>query len=423
MGKVRDAWDVLRGTKSARDPSPQWRSLAEWLGIEDAPEGAMSEATYYACMKILRESLGKMPLKVMRAGAGGGIEVAREHPLYWTLNMRPNPYMTASAFWSAVEHNRNHYGNAYVLMRGAGTRRDPMTLWILPFEETEVWYDDAFALSDVPDVYYRYSHGGKMRVFGSQEVMHFRSSDSLDGVMGIPLVDRLRLGSVVDGAVAAQRFQDKLTESGMTGKAVMQYTGDLSDEAAKVFAKNIEKYAKGEFAKDGVKSIIPLPVGASLQPLNIKLTDAQFFELKKYTGIQIASAFGIKPTQIGDYTKASYASAEAQQLSFYVDTMLYIVKHYEEEITAKAIDSEDRDKGYFAKFNASVILRADQKTQIDTLNTAVSGNIMTPNEARRQLDLPADAHGDRLLGNGNLIPLELAGIQYTRDLPKGGESE
>lgn len=54
--------------------------------------------------------------------------------------------------------------------------------------------------------------------------------------------------------------------------------------------------------------------------------------MKKYSALQIASAFGIKPNQIGDYEKSSYASSEAQQLSFYVDTMLYILKQYEEGI-------------------------------------------------------------------------------------------
>ena len=37
------------------------------------------------------------------------------------------------------------------------------------------------------------------------------------------------------------------------------------------------------------------------QPLDIKLSDSQFFELKKYTALQIAAAFGVKPNQINDY--------------------------------------------------------------------------------------------------------------------------
>ena len=60
-----------------------------------------------------------------------------------------------------------------------------------------------------------------------------------------------------------------------------------------------------------------------------------------------------------------------------------------------------------------MLLRADLKTQIETLSQAVSNFIYTPNEARALLDKPAVPGGDKLLGNGASIPVELAGAQYT----------
>jgi phage portal protein BeeE len=115
---------------------------------------------------------------------------------------------------------------------------------------------------------------------------------------------------------------------------------------------------------------------------------------------------------VGDYTKSSYASAEAQQLSFLVDTLLYIVKQYEEETSYKIISDADTAKGYHAKLNTAVMLRADQQTQINTLSAAVSNFLMTPNEAREKLDLPAKEGGDQLLGNGASIPVQYTGAQY-----------
>jgi hypothetical protein len=58
------------------------------------------------------------------------------------------------------------------------------------------------------------------------------------------------------------------------------------------------------------------------------------------------------------------------------------------------------------------MLRADQKTQIETLSNAVSNFLMTPNEAREKLDLPAKEGGDQLLGNGASIPVQYTGAQY-----------
>ena len=210
---------------------------------------------------------------------------------------------------------------------------------------------------------------------------------------------------------------NKMYSSGFTAKAVLNYTGSLSDANVQELVKMTEAYAKGELSNEGVENIIPIPLGFSLTPLNVKLADNQFIEVKQYTALQIASAFGIKPYQIGDYTKSSYASAEAQQLSFYVDTLLYIIKQYEEEITYKLLSSDEIANGYHFKFNVSVILRADLATQIDTLSKGVAGFIYTPNEARSMLDLEAKEGGDKLLGNGASIPVELAGTQYINDDP------
>jgi HK97 family phage portal protein len=204
-------------------------------------------------------------------------------------------------------------------------------------------------------------------------------------------------------------------DSGFTAKAVLQYTGSLSDENTKAFVKGIEAYAKGELKEEGLENIIPIPLGSSLTPFNVKLADNQFIEVKYYTSAQIASAFGIKPYQYNDLTKSSYASAEAQQLSFYVDTLLYIIKQYEEELTYKLLSDTEVDSGYHFKFNVAVILRADLATQINTLSTGVSNFIYTPNEARAMLDLEAKEGGDKLLGNGASIPVDLAGTQYTKD--------
>lgn len=404
--RVKMAVDVLRN-KNTRT-TVELNNLLNFLGIDSVKDESLSEATYFACMKVLSEAIGKLPLKLLQYNARNGVTNAREHPLYKVLHDRPNPYMTATTFWSTVEYNRNHYGNAYVLIDGAGINTK---LWILPSSDVEVWYDDAKILADVPDIYYLYSGGGKIYTFGSEEILHFKNSNTFDGVLGVSVQDQLR--ATIDGNIKSQRLINKMFDNGFTAKAVLQYTGSLSDDNVKLFVQEIERYAKGDLAKIGIENIIPIPLGSTLTPINVKLADNQYIEVKQFTALQIASAFGIKPYQIGDYTKSSYASAEAQQLSFYVDTLLYIIKQYEEELTYKLLSTEETARGLHFKFNVAVILRADLQTQINTLSTAVNSFIYTPNEARALLDLESKDGGDELLGNGASIPVQYAGSQYT----------
>lgn len=394
-----------------------WRELATFLGVDGTKSKVLSEATYYACLKVLSEAIGKLPLKLLAHSSDNGVVTMRDHPLYRVVHDRPNPYMTSTVFWSTMEWLRNHKGNSYAWIKGAGKNT---TLWILNPDEVEVWYDDACLLADIPDIYYIYSTGGNRYTFGSEEIIHLKSSHTNNGVTGIAVQDTLK--ETVSGNIKAQTLVNKMYDNGFTGKATLQYTGNLNEQNQKTFTAGIQKYLNGELKEDGIDNIVPLPYGAVLQPLNLKLSDNQFLEVKQYTALQIASAFGIKPYQIGDYTKSSYASAEAQQLSFYIDTLLFIVKQYEEELTYKLLTSEEIANGLYFKFNIDVILRADFATKIQTLSTAVNSFLMKPNEAREKLDLGAVEGGDRLLGNGASIPVEFTGSQYT-STPANDEDE
>ena len=400
---------AFRAKSASARRTVELNELLDFLGVDrHGSREAMNEAVYFACCKVLAEGVGKLPLKVQQASEGQGIRVVRSHPYYRMLNERPNRHMTASTFWGTMELCRNHFGNAYAWIDTRNPKRPQ--LWPLNPSLVRVYYDDRLRLADAPDVYYAVQTPQGQLVLGSEEVLHFKSHNTLDGLVGISV--REQLASTIQGNAKAQEYINKLYESGMTSKAVLQYTSGLNDQNVETLKKGMENYLKGDLKK-GLENIIPVPYGMTLTPLNLKLADSQFIEIKQYTALQIASAFGVKPYQVGDYTKSSYASAEAQQLSFLVDTLLFIVKQYEEEIGYKLLSDDEEAAGLHVKFNTAVILRADQKTQIDTLSAAVSNFLMTPNEARERLDLPAKEGGDQLLGNGASIPVQFTGAQYT----------
>ena len=381
------------------------------LGIDSSNTDAISEVTYFTCLKILSETLGKLSLK-MYQDTEKGVVKAKTNEIYNLLRLRPNPYMTSSVFWATIERNRNHYGNAYVWCRYQ--RGKLVDLWIMQSDCVEVYIDDAGYFGKPNKIWYIYRDPktSKEYTINADNVLHFKTSQTFDGIIGKSVRDTLQ--DSIEGASKSQRFMNKLYKEGMTAKAVLQYTGDLDKEAKRRLLKGVEEFASGE---NNAGKIIPIPLGMQIQPLDIKLADAQFFDLKKYNALQIAGAFGIKPNHLNDYSKSSYSNSEMQQLSFYIDTLQYILKQYEEEITYKLLDSNLINQGYFFKFNEGSILRADMKTQAECLAKYVNNGIYTPNEARELLNLPLQDGGDKLMVNGNYIPIDLVGTQYL----KGGE--
>lgn len=389
-------------------------ALLEWLGIDATNYKAVSEVTYYTCLKMLSETIGKMPLKYYQQTGNGRIRAAPTAAGI-LMSVRPNPYMTPTTMWTTVEQNCQHYGNGYIWMRRKfipsryGGEYVFMDMWPMQSNCVTPIMDDIGIWGGEGKMYYRYSdpRSGKQYLFRNEEVLHFKTWYTLDGFMGEPV--RSILKHTVDGANASQEYMNRLYENGLTASMAMQYTGDLDD---KRIAKLKKKFADELSGAKNAGKIVPVPMGLTLTPLNISLADAQFFELRKYSALQIAGAFGIKPNQINNYEKSSYSNSETQQLAFLVDTMSYRIKMYEEEINGKVLDPEELQGQYFYKFNERAILRTDSKTQMENLTSAVNNGIYTPNEAREYLDMPKADGGDLLMANGNYIPITQVGTQY-----------
>lgn len=389
----------------------------EFYGLdENAPPSAMSESTYFTCMKVLAETMGKLPLKYYKEDERGGMVRAPTNAAARLLLTRPNEVMTPAAFWSTLELNCQHHGNAYAyihkeLRRAGKYGGEYIVKGFYPMRSdcVTVYIDDAGIFGGKGSLFYQYTDPttAEVQVFPAEDVLHFKTWLTWDGVMGKSVRDILR--TTVDGAGYSQRYLERLYKSGLTASSVLQYTGDLDE---KLRAKLQAKYNDLLTGAKNAGKVVALPIGMSLQPLAYKLADAQFVELKKYSALQIAAAFGVKPNQINDYEKSSYANSESQQLAFLVDTMLFRLAAYEQEINYKTLTEAEREAGFRFKFNEKAILRADAQTQMQTICSAINNGIYTPNEGRHLLDLPSEEGGDVLIVNGNYVPITQVGAAY-----------
>lgn len=370
----------------------------------------LSECTYLTCIKTLYETLGKLNFDVLRDKDGGTIK-DKEHELYNILRYRPNPHMTPTTFKQIMEFNRNHYGNAYAyIKRHQGSGKLEALIPLNP-RNIKILVDDNGALGHGESLYYEVKgKSGNSQLIHEKDMLHFKFSlVDETGLAGRSVQEVL--AQTMGGAKASQAFLNNLYEKGLTASAVVEYAGDMSDEKITRLRERLEKFSSGI---DNAGRILPLPSGSKLHTIDLKLTDSQFFELRKYSALQIASVFGVKPTQLNDFEKSSYATSEAQNLSFYVDTILAILRQYEEEMAYKLISRKDLEVGYHIKANVSSMLRADLKTQAEILGIYVNNGIMTPNEARDKLDLIKQENADLLIANGNYIPLSMVGKQYEK---------
>lgn len=376
-------------------------------------EKDISETIYFICLKHLSESLGKMQWEKREITVKKGKEKKFDNELDILLNIRPNPYMSAITFWQTVELNRNHYGNSYVYIE-RDNKAKIKYLWQLPSDEVEIWIDNKGIFGMNNGVWYVWNdrRSGKRYSFFKDEILHFKSHMSWDGLSGIPVREILR--TQLHTQKSALNFLKRIYSSATLGtKVVVHYTGELNDDKAKNLVDKISRFAKSKEAG----TFIPLPLGFQAQLLDMKLADAQFFENNKSTALQVAAAFGIKPNVINDYTKSSYSNSETQQLDFYVNTLQPLFLVYEQELSYKLLNPKELEKGFRLVINENTLFKMDNQTKATVYSNYIQNFIMTPNEVREALNLPYMEGGDKLVGNGNAITLEMAGEQYK----KGGE--
>lgn len=430
MGILRDIVNILKSPVNSyqRVPLSDEDTLLKWLGVDSSKTEAINEATYFTCMKMLAETMGKLPLHYYQKTDKGRVKAAATDATR-LLTVRPNPYMTPTTLFTTTEFLCEHYGNAFIYIDSEIVmdskykgHAEYKGLYPLHPNDVTVWMDNKGIFKDVTGgsaVFYEYRdpQSSKTYILTNDEVMHFKTWYSKNGVTGEPVRTILKETIITSGQ--SQKVMKNLYDNGLTASMAMQYTGDLDEDRIKQLQK---KFADKLTGPSAAGKVIPVPIGLQLTPLNTNLTDAQFYELKKYSALQIAAAFGIKPNQINDYDKSSYSSSEQQQLSFLVDTMQFRLKLYEEEINAKILLPEQQAQGFYYKFNEKAILRTDSKTQMETLTSAVNNAIYKPNEARALLDLEDADGGDILMCNGNYIPLTQVGSQYTTNTGEGGNS-
>ena len=381
--------------KTVKKPENKALSTPPFRGIDYILPGGMggwseygpdiSEVTYNVVLKVLSEAVGKLPIHIRD----------KDHKIVqnkaeYLLTVRPNGSMSPVQLFSYLEYCRNHYGNGYAFCEWSGATGDLTSITALDPRCVRVWVDDVSS-EILQRHYYTYTtFTGNSYILAAEDVIHVKNwhIDDQTRLIGLPVRETLR--QYLDAAKAGQETQNNLYRNGMITSGVLNYVGDLSDDKKSLLLDQIKKI--------GTKNkIIPLPKDWELKTLNLSMVDAQYLEGRKLTALQVASAFGVSPNQLNDYSKGSYANATAQQLAFLQATLMYIARQYEDELTFKLLSDKEIKKGYRVDVDTDAVLQSTPDTLADILCKYVTGSIMTINEARDRAGLPPMPDADKLM--------------------------
>jgi HK97 family phage portal protein len=140
-----------------------------------------------------------------------------------------------------------------------------------------------------------------------------------------------------------------------------------------------------------------------LVPIGANPEDAQMIETQKFMVQQIARIYSLPPVFLQDLSTGTFSNTEQQDLHFVKHTVKRWIEQIEQEINLKLYGWQAN--GVFVQFDLDGLLRGDFKTRMDGLASGVQNGLLTPNEGRREQNLPPKAGGDELLIQGATVPL------------------
>ena len=367
-------------------------------------QGAMQMTAVYACVRILSEAIAGLPLHLYRYNDDGGKEKALDHPLYLLLHDEPNPEMSSFVFRETLMTHLLLWGNAYaqVIRNGKG---EVMALYpLMPGRITvdrdssgQLYYSYQKSNSDAPTM------PGGMVILKPSDVLHVPGL-GFDGLVGYSPIAMAK--NAIGLAIATEEYGAKFFANGATPGGILEYPGTVKDPD-----RVRDSWNRGFSGSQNAGKVAILEEGMKYTPISIAPEQAQFLETRKFQINEIARIFRVPPHMVGDLEKSSFSNIEQQSLEFVKYTLDPWVVRWEQSIQRTLLTAEEKSQ-YFVKFNLEGLLRGDYQSRMNGYATARQNGWMSANDIREleNLDrIPAEAGGDRILVNGNMLPLETAG--------------
>jgi len=356
----------------------------------ETPETAPEVPTVIACIRVIAESVGSLPLHLYRLGADGAKVMATDAPLYRILRYRPNDEQTSLELREQLVMLYLLYGDAYceLVRDDRGNITDMMPLH--PSRMTSE------RLSDGTLRYIYREPNGRQTIYNQRQLWHLRMP-TLDGVHGISLPTLVR--DAIAHARALESYGLQYFASGARPGVVLQSDNPIPAEAAERMREQWERMHRGP---DRAHRTAVLPNGLKVHELSGSNESSQFIDARKMAVIEICRAFRVPPHLVQSLDGATFSNIEHQSREFLTFTLLSHLRRIEDSISRDLID----DPTLFAEHDVHAFMRGDSATRAAWYQQALNSGIMSINEVRSAEGMnPIGPEGDERFLQVNMTTL------------------
>lgn len=355
-------------------------------------EKSMLLSTVYRCVELISSSVATLPFEIYKVDSKGYKKKWQNHPAYHILNCEPNLRMSIFTFMKLMVQSMLLRGNAYAyIVRNAEGNVEQ--LLYIPSEYVTI---------KPPKYIYQpvtYSIVGFVDEVEAKDLIHIINF-SYDGINGISTLTFAR--NTLELSANAETHAKNFFSNGCAVGGILQASTTLSAKQ-KTEVKQSWNQAFGTKTGGQTNGVAVLEGGWSYSPITISSKEAQLLETRQWSVSDIARFFNVNPILCYDNSKSSYASAEMANLSFLTETLQPLLVKFELEFKRKLFKDHSN---LTVKFDVAELLRADKTTQSAYFRELISNGILTPNEARKSLNLLPVEGGDDTYMQANMLSLK-----------------
>lgn len=370
--------------------------------VEVRTEDILHHPAVQACLALISGDIAKLKLRLMQRTTEG-IWQPIQRPQNPIFN-KPNHFQTRIQFIEQWVLCLLIWGNVYVLKRRDATGKiigfyilNPEMVSVLVSPDGQVFYQLASDnLADIPDINV---------VVPAEEIIHDRYKPKYHPLVGNPPVAACALAAAQ--GMAIQNNATAFFRNGSRPGGIITAPGPMTAEKARELKERWnENYTGANAGKVAV-----LADGLRYEPQAITASDAQATEQLKLTNEMVGMAFLVPLWKIGAGPMPAYGNVQSAQVDYYSTCLQTLI----ENIEALIDDGIELEDGLAAEFDVRGLLRMDSVTQMEVLDKAKS--IMTPNEQRRELDLPGKSGGDAVYRQQQDFSIEALSKRDDREDP------
>ena len=346
-------------------------------------EGALNLSAVWACVRILSETVGTLPIHLYKR-TDKGRERQYAHACHKLLQL-PNSFSNRFDLMHHLMISCALWGNGYARIY-RGKDASPIRLQLIHPAKVEP------ILNPNEELFYRLDNG---ELLPNDELIHLRGL-STNGIKGkSPIAvhrDNLSL------TMAAQEYGERFFNQGGNMSGVFKYPSTLKPEAYQRLKKDLVAQSVGLH-----NAHIPLLLegGMTYERISIPPEDAQFIATRKFQKTENATIYGIPPHMIADLERATNNNIEHQGMEFVTYCLMPYLVRLEEEFNRKLLRYDEFEEYYFL-FGLNGLLRGDAKTRSEYYKNMNFVGAMNANEIRSLEDMNAYEGGDEYFVQMNM---------------------